>query len=54
MYPRKTMTHHWSQDDASYHVRQHTRMATSLLHTLFIFRANHASTDAVLNANGTI
>jgi hypothetical protein len=37
-----------------YQVRQHAKIATSLLHTLFVFRANHASTDAASNANGTI
>jgi hypothetical protein len=54
MYSRKTMTHRQSQDDASYQVRQHARMATSFSHTPFVFRANYAPTDAAPNANGTI
>jgi hypothetical protein len=37
MYSRKTVTYHQLQDDPSHHVRQHARMATSLLHTPFIF-----------------
>jgi hypothetical protein len=50
---KKTMTHHLSQEDASYHVRQHARMVISLLHSPFVFRANYASTDAALNINET-
>jgi hypothetical protein len=37
MYQRKTTTHRQSQDDASYHFRQHARMATYFLHTPFVF-----------------
>jgi hypothetical protein len=37
MYQRKTMAHHQSQDYASYHIRQHARMATYFLHTPFVF-----------------
>jgi hypothetical protein len=37
MDQRKTMTHHQSQDDASHHVRQYTRMATYFLHAPFVF-----------------
>jgi hypothetical protein len=33
---------------------KNARTATLLLHTPFIFRANHASTDAALDANRTI
>jgi hypothetical protein len=51
---KKTMTHYRSHDDASHHVRQHARMAISLLHTPFIFLTNHALKDAALNANRTI
>jgi hypothetical protein len=54
MYSRKTVTHHWSQDDASSHVQQHTKMAISLLHTPFVFRANRVSTNAGPNANKMI
>jgi hypothetical protein len=54
MYLRKTMTYHRSQDDASYHVQQHARMITLLLHTHFVFRANHAPKDAASNANEMI
>jgi hypothetical protein len=51
MYLRNSTTHHWSQNDAIYYIRQHARMATSLLLTSFVSRANHMSTDATLNAN---
>jgi hypothetical protein len=54
MSSRRTTTHDRSQDDANYHVRQHARIETSFLHIAFVFRANHASTDAALNVNGTI
>jgi hypothetical protein len=48
------MTHHQSQDDASYHVEQHTGMTTWRLHAPSGFDVNRQSTDAALNANGTI
>jgi hypothetical protein len=51
---KKITIHHRSQGDASYHVQQHARIAIVLLHTPFVFRANHVSTDAALNANGMI
>jgi hypothetical protein len=37
MYQRKITTHHQSQDDASHHLRQHTRIATHFLLTPFVF-----------------
>jgi hypothetical protein len=37
MDQRKTTTRHQSQNDASYHVRQHARMAIYFLYTPFIF-----------------
>jgi hypothetical protein len=37
MYQRKTTTHNQSQDDDSYHVRQHARMAIYFLYIPFIF-----------------
>jgi hypothetical protein len=37
MHQRKATTHHQSQDDASYYVQQHARMAIYFLHTPFVF-----------------
>jgi hypothetical protein len=54
MYSRKITIYHHSQNDTNYHVQQHARMIILLLHIPFIFCANHASTDAAPNANGTI
>jgi hypothetical protein len=51
MHSRKITIHHRSEDDASYHVRQYPRMATSLLHNPFSFRVNHMSADMAPNAN---
>jgi hypothetical protein len=48
------MIHRQSQDNASYHVRQHARMMISLLYLRFLFCGHRASPDAALNANGTI
>jgi hypothetical protein len=54
MYRRKTTTHHQSQNDVSHHVRQHARRAVWPEHIPSVFHANHASTDAAPNVNGTI
>jgi hypothetical protein len=51
---KKIMAHHRSQNDANYHVPQYVRIEASLLHTPFVFRLHHASTNAAPNANGTI
>jgi hypothetical protein len=54
MYSRQTTIHRQSRGDANYLVRQHARIATWLAHIPSVSHTNHASTDAALNANGTI
>jgi hypothetical protein len=51
---KKTTIHHQSQNNASHHVGQHTRMATWRLDAPSVFGVNHRSTGAAPNANGTI
>jgi hypothetical protein len=51
---KQIVTHHQSQDDGSHHIPQHLRLSMELLYAPFVFRVNGLSTEAELNANGTI
>jgi hypothetical protein len=50
----KTMTHHQSRGNANHLVRLHAKQAAWSAHIPSVFRANHASINAALNANGMI